>query len=132
MSEHMQPEEPSLELTFGDGREFEMRRDNSRLFTFIGKTALNELLVDSEQFNHVFLQLEPIDEDGNIRGTYIFSRHDSYNQLAGYMVENDFPMSLNNLEVPDCDKSAYQTMVEQQLKSELESEFGDFPPEDWR
>ena len=106
--------DPILELNIGDTT-FEMTRLNSSLFTFLGEAAI---------YNHVFLVHEQ--EETRAVGTYVWSHHEAYNGLAGFIVEHSFPMHLNMLQVADCDVDAYDNAIASQM-----SDVGDSFPEDW-
>lgn len=110
MSEH-------LRLNLGDGREFEMRPDNATLYTFLGKTALGGMEFNNESVNHVFL-VTGEEENETVTGTYIFATAEVYADLAGFMVENDYPMVLNRRDVPECDMNAYYRMIDQHVAAE--------------
>src|SRR5690349_10111711 len=93
-----------LHLDLG-GEEFEATPENTSLFTFLGQTALNGLMLDNERFNHIFFYKEMTDR-GNLSGSYMFrteNNGDTWDAIANYIATNDYPMSLNQREVPDCD-----------------------------
>lgn len=79
-----------------NGERFHAHRGNTTLFTFFGEVAM---------FNHVFLQTGETEETAE--GAYIFCDHPAYGPIAQFASEQDFPMVLNRLEVPQCDQDAW-------------------------
>lgn len=118
MSERLDPDQedlPTITLHMETG-EFVASPINTTLFTFLGRLAI---------YNHIFVQTG--DEDDRVMvGTYVFSTHSVYQDIVNFMVEEDFPMMLNRLEVPDCDVNAYNRMIEQHM-----GDVGDTIPDDW-
>lgn len=90
--------EPSFIAQFEGGQEIEATRDNTTLFTHIGRLAL---------YDHVFIVL---DEEEN-RGSYIFQINPAFEGIADFMIANEYPMHLNLREVADCDLEAYDGMI---------------------
>lgn len=90
--------EPNMHINF-NGSEFDLGREHATLFTFLGRAALN----------HVFIH--SLESQGEQRNGYIFAglreTQDAYNTMANYMTENEYPMVLNQLEVPSPDMEAY-------------------------
>ena len=122
----------NLTLTFGDGNEFECTPDNTTLFTFLGKTALGGISIDSGRFNHVFFQTGEEDEE-TMTGTYMFRtdrNEETFDTVVSHIAEFDYPMVLNRREVPECDIRAYNNMIKNRAKAELE-DLDDFFPESW-
>lgn len=111
----MPEQEPIIRLNMS-GETFEATRRNTRLFTFLGKHAM---------YNHIFFQTEPENENGNVVGSYLFSVSPVFNDIASFMFEQEYPMRLNELEAPQCDIDAYETMVAQNL-ADL-----DHVPDEW-
>lgn len=111
----MREDEPAMILDLPSG-DFEARRDNTSLFTFLGAIAC---------YDHVFVQTGDI-EDNVMSGTYIFSTHPAFEKMSEYMVENDYPMHLNLQEAAECDRTAWERMVAQQCTDI------DGVPEDWQ
>lgn len=101
----MREDEPAMRLTKPDDTEFLATRDNTSLFTFLGRAALD----------HVFIKEEET-ETNTMMGTYIFSSHKMYEKMAEYIFENDYPMYLNLREVAQCDQTAWDDMVHQQVE----------------
>lgn len=126
----MSDQEPTLRLNLGEDREFEMRPTNATLFTFLGKTAMHGIMFDNSNVDHVFLQTGNEDER-TMTGTYLFKTSGSYEAIAAFMIENQYPLILNRRDVPGCDMNAYLRMVDQHAASEAE-ELDDFFPEDWK
>jgi hypothetical protein len=60
----MSEQDPSIRINLGEEK-FEMTRDNSSLYTFLGRAAI---------FNHIYLIRDevPVDEEGNRTVTYLF------------------------------------------------------------
>lgn len=108
--------EPAMYLTFG-GEEYEVRRENASLYMFLGNLAL---------YNHVFIHLEDNPDSGDAIGTYVFSMHDQFESIRDYMMDNDYPLHANLLEVAECDLQAYDDMIKQAVQDV------DTVPEDWR
>ena len=90
--------EPVARLGLPNGETFEARRDTATLYSFLGSLAI---------FNHIYCH--EMSEDGNevAQSFYIFSHVDGYDRLARYMVENNYPMILNQTEVSKTDQEAY-------------------------
>ena len=111
MSERWEPnyeEEPFVTLSIGSG-EFVATRENTRLYTHLGALAL---------YDHVFCSSED-------RGFYIFSFVEGYPILKQYMLENNYPMYLNQTEVAQVDVDAYDRSIQRSM--------GDIDhiPDDW-
>lgn len=96
-------------INFNDGTDFEMRPDNTSLFTFAGAAAM---------YNHVFLTLEEVEEN-HMRGTYIFSENSGYVAIATYILEHNYPAHLNMLEAAECDQQAWRDTYMSNLDDEL-------------
>lgn len=108
MSEKLEPKEgeyPAMRLTIGENREFESTPFNTTLFTYLGRLAC---------YDHVFIQTGD-ENDTTMVGTYVFNTHPVYPDMSAFMIEHDFPLMLNRVEVPDCDVEAWQRMVAQQV-----------------
>ena len=107
-------QEPSMNISFPDGFEFEAKPDNTVLFTFMGKLAL---------YDHVFF----IRDEEKGQGSYLFNLHSSYEEVKGYMLENGYPAHINMQEVAECDMNAFDHMLHNDAEAELESGV----PDDW-
>lgn len=101
--------EPIMHLGFGD-EQIEAHRGNTTLYTFMGRLAV---------YNHSFIRL---DQD---RGAYIFNFVNGYDQIAQYMMENNYRMYLNQTEVPQVDQDAYDRSIKE-LSSDI-----DHVPDEW-
>ena len=51
------------------------------------------------------LQLNKEGEEAS--GAYVFAPSEAFNALARLVIEKDYPMVLNMLEVPECDEDAF-------------------------
>ena len=106
-----------LLLRFKNGGEFLANRENTTLYTFIGRLATR---------NHVFLEKER--EEDIRRGSYIFAHSKIYHELVSFIAEYDYPMELNKTRVPPGDEEAFQQSLEYITPDDL----GDFVPDDWK
>ena len=87
--------EPSLNLDIDRLGKYELTRHNSGLFTFIGQTALNGVVYDNQQLDHIYMRLP---EDHESKGVYFFkTMTPKYQQMAAYMLRNKYPLALNFL-----------------------------------
>lgn len=108
MSEH----EPSIGINLGQTH-FEMTRDNSFLYSFIGRAAL---------FNHIWIKrddLQPPEDSAMTQSTYLFENLTftdperaeqwarTYGLLVLRMTELDYPLFLNQKAPAECDINAY-------------------------
>ena len=109
--------EPKLRLNINDS-EFEATRDNTSLYTFLGKAGLN-----LSMYNHIFCKTE--DEDGVARGFYLWQHYEVYPEIVEFMAEHSYPAHLNMIEVPDFDKDAFDRAIE------ASTDF-DTLPEEWQ
>ena len=103
-----------MHLEMHDGSDFEATRDNTSLFRHLGKYAI---------YDHVFI----VTNEEESRGTYVFSVHHTFEQMANYMAENRYPMHLNLTEAAQCDIDAWERMIQLDVESD-----GDFVPEEWQ
>lgn len=106
--------EPIMKIETNVG-EIESKRDNTTLFTHLGRLAC---------YDHVFIQTST--EDGVAGGIYVFRDAEVFDQMAEYMVENEYPMVLNKIDVAECDLKAFDNMVSNNTK-----DVGDYLPEEW-
>jgi len=83
----------ALELTI-NGQEVLATRHNTAMFTFLGDLAC---------YDHVFICVN--EEEGS--GAYLFKNQQIWRDLAGFIMENQFPMHLNLPEVAECDVDAF-------------------------
>ena len=86
--------------------EFHATRHNTKLTTYLGRAA----------FNNIFVW----DEEKSMR---VFKEADQYEVLEQYAIEHHFPMSLNETEVPAEVQEMYVKMNAQQIPNGV--------PEDW-
>lgn len=93
---------PEMKLHMANG-EFVATPVNTTLFTFLGRLAM---------YDHVFLQTGE-ETEATIVGTYVFNQHPVFREMAEFIMEQNYPMVLNRIEVPDCDVAAFNRMVEQ-------------------
>lgn len=110
-----QPDEAILDIA-GHG-EFLMQRTNTRLYCYLGSLSTR---------NHIFIALE--EQEHATRGAYVFAHSESYDSIYGFVVANEYPMSLNNLEVDENDELAFQRSLDQLDGETLD----DYIPDDWK
>lgn len=103
--------EPVLEITM-NGEKLLAHRGNTSLFTFAGELAC---------YDHVFIVT---DEESN-SGGYLFRNQEIFNQLAGFLFENLYPMHLNMDEVAECDVRAFDATMYGDIRSQ------DTFPQEW-
>ena len=104
-------DDPRIKFTLEDGSNIEATRENSSVYTFLGKAAM---------YNHIFIVID----DENALYTFCDSPH--YIDVISFMVDNSYPMHLNLLEAQDCDREAYEKYVDS-----ASWDLGDYPPEEW-
>ena len=90
--------EPTLSVLVGENN-FVVRRSNASLFTFMGEAAI---------YDHVFLDISELSENGENQGTYVFRQSDSFSSLAKFLVKNDFPLHANMQAVSDTDRNVWE------------------------
>jgi hypothetical protein len=102
-----------------NGVDFELTRQNTSLFTFIGANACKD---------HVFIVLSD-NPDGTCEGTYIFQEfmEQGFIAIENHIIAHDFPQHLNLNEASQVDNDAF----ERALSSEF-SDLTDFIPEDFK
>lgn len=97
-------QEPSMHINFA-GQELDLGRENATLFTFLGRAALN----------HVFIY--NLSTQGEDRSGYIFNgiegTHQAYQQMADYMLQNEYLAILNNPDVSQYDIDAFEGALSQ-------------------
>lgn len=84
-------QEPFAQLNLPDGKEVYARRDNTHLYTHLGELAL---------FDFIRVEVEP-------ENVLIFNFVGGYKELVEYMVENDYPLNINQIEVEDSIEDAF-------------------------
>lgn len=105
-------DEPMMYVTASDGTVFEAIRENTTLFTHLGRLAC---------YDHVFIHTNvDQDTDEQMVGTYVFRQHEAFGEMEEYMFENDYPMVLNKLQVAECDINAWNNMIAREIESNLE------------
>lgn len=122
-------EVPKFNIVLG-GRDFEARPDNATLFTFLGQTAINGVLMDNARFNHVFFRYQD-EGEGETYGSYVHRTErteEVFDQIVQTMAELNFPMVINHWEVPQCDIDAYFRCLDQLAEAETAD---DFFPSEW-
>lgn len=104
----MEPIEDDAEVVIdvGEGMEFRATRHNTLLSTYIGRAA----------FNNIFIW----DEKKSMR---MFKEAPHYEQLQDYILENFYPMDLNQTVVPPEIQELYVKTVMRHIPDAL--------PEDW-
>lgn len=95
--------EPALELTM-NGEKIIANRHNTAMFTFLGELAV---------YDHIFVLT---DEETN-SGAYLFKNQDVWKELAGFLIEHEFPMHLNMDEVAECDRNAFDATMYGDIRS---------------
>lgn len=106
--------EPSFPVTFPGGVEFEATRDNTTIFRHIGRFAL---------YDHIFF----VRDEPRGQGTYLFNVHPNYNEVADYMMENEYPAHINLRQAADCDIEAFHAMIHKEATRDFEGGI----PDDW-
>jgi hypothetical protein len=126
MSSPEYADEPVMRVPLTNGEYLEAKRDNTRLFTFLGRTAIDGMELDSDNFNHIFLTTS--ETETSMNGSFIFSTNpvtgepvEMFMQMAEYMQENRYPMILNTQVVPESDKAAYVRFREQAIDEAVAS-----------
>ena len=118
----MAEELPFITIQSEDG-EFNLTPENSRLFTFVGKTLLaNGDYSQNADRNHVYYY-----NSGRETGTYIFGK-ENVQRLGAVMLSNHFPADLYRRSVPEGDEEAYQKYLKQ---NETTDDLGDYIPDGW-
>lgn len=113
--------EPSITLRVGNG-EIEVTRDNTTLFTFLGRVGINLSMYD-----HVFITRGDADEEGTTNGMYIFRANSGFDALEEYLITYDYPALLNMREVPQCDQDAFNKMIHDST-----NDLDEGVPDSWR
>lgn len=122
----MSEQDPTLNLRMGEER-FELTHENTTLYTFLGRTAIGDMVFDNASANHVFVHLGE-DEQEQPRGMYFFERfHPVYKDIAKFAIEHSFPIIGNQRRVPECDIRAYMAHVDAEQERFHDSLEGVFP-----
>lgn len=94
MSEREPEKKPQINLSIGS-QEFELRRDNSELYSYLGSLAV---------WNHVFVT--SVEEDEVKTGTFIpreLIGHEPFDKMASAMIQHAYPVRLNQRQVVESD-----------------------------
>jgi hypothetical protein len=94
-----------------NGEPYNANRKNTTLFTFAGSLAI---------YDHVFCVLGEEEAADTYRGCYIFkiAQEKLYGTLGKFIVDNNFPQILNRNEVPECDITAWENRMFNDLRHE--------------
>lgn len=100
-------DDPVMRIETSAGDELEMRRENTKLYTFLGKLAV---------YDHIFHNVSKNE------GVYLFNFVNEFPAMREYMIRSKYPAIINMVEVPEHDINAY-----------VRSAMGDIDeiPEDW-
>jgi len=112
----MSEEDPTIRMLIGS-YEFDLKRTNSEIFHFMGALAV---------YNHLFI-LEDETEDVKT-GRFIPQEligKEPFDQVMGLMIENGYPVRLNQLEVSETDAAN----IERILKGNDADEIPNWLPE---
>jgi hypothetical protein len=105
-------QDPFITISLGGGEKVRMTRENGTLYTFLGRSAVGDLDIDNTNFDHIFVQRGEGPE-GGATGLYIFKAfQEHYKTIADFMIEQQFPMILNQRTIPLCDMEAYMREVD--------------------
>lgn len=109
----MSERDPGLVLNLGGNRKVEMSPDNAMLYTFAGRTAIGDTVIENDSLNHIFVVTSKPDQDPP-SGIYFFKEFDTvYDEIAAHMVEHQYPMTLNQRAIPACDLEAWTKRVDE-------------------
>lgn len=126
----MSEQEPSININLGKTN-FEMTRQNSFLYTFIGRAAL---------FNHVWLKrddLPAMQDESLVQSTYLFENmtfeqeerrehwDNVYSRIIEQMNQLQFPMYLNMPAPSETDVNAY-------IGATMQNDNLDHIPDEWQ
>ena len=95
----MSEKEPKLTFELNNS-EYEVKRDNSQLWTYLGRTAID----------HVWIE-HNLENDGTAVGSRfwreVFEDDEMFNRIANYMVAHNYESHISLRDVPECDVDAY-------------------------
>lgn len=120
-------EEPSIEIELTD-RTVEANPYNTTLFTYLGKTAVengtDKVEVDNHKFNHIWVQL------GDEEGLHIFEAYDKeqFDTLSRFMIVHSYPQIINMRDIAAIDVQAWLRRAEQ-ISEQYGQNIPDFIPE---
>lgn len=97
----------SVNKTNGESYEFVADRDNTELYRHVGALGLS-------MYDHAYIDLS--DENGP-KSTRIWRHMESYTQVEGYMIQNDFVVHDNLRRVNQSDIEAFDEMIMRQAGS---------------
>lgn len=101
MDEHESEKKTWLKLTLMGEENLYHARD-VKLYTFVGALAC---------YNHVFFTERTEDDGGElVNYAYLFSSHPVYEDVAKFIIENDWPQNLNNWHIDDEDIQAFDVL----------------------
>lgn len=112
----MSEQEPFLPLKWGD-REIRMTAQNSQLYTFMGRTAIeignDKFEIERSACDHVWIATR---KDA---GMYFWKEHDpdEYQQMAGFIIEHSFPAYLNARTISSADLTAWVREVDKEVET---------------
>jgi hypothetical protein len=108
----MSEREETLILNLGDNKKLELTPDNTTVYTFMGRTAVGDVMFENASANHAFVQTGKNEQD-QPTGMYFFERfHPVYSKIAQHAIKNSFPILGNQRRVPECDIRAYMGYVD--------------------
>ena len=116
----MSEREPAINLSIGS-QEFELRRDNAELYTYMARLAM---------FNHIFV--EEKEEKGVHHGTFIPQEligDEAFTQIAATMVQYDYPARINQRAVSDGDALVITKILAGKDVDQINDGFPDWLPE---
>jgi hypothetical protein len=87
-----------------NGKDFEVTRHNTSLFTYLGGLAIHD---------HVFMVIKD-NGDGSCEGTHVFKAFlpEAYDALEEHIVEHNFPQHRYLNDVAQIDEDAFQQAVQ--------------------
>ncbi len=114
-------DEPQINLRCGS-QEYELRRDNTFLYRFMGALASRD---------HIFIR-EGENTDGLVAGRYMFRQgaEELFDTIADYMDDNEYFQITGQNEVSECDEKQYQHHPDSIVKDECDDI--DYFPEEWQ
>ncbi len=90
-------DEPYYEVRV-NGELIECNRYNTCVYTFCGELAVHD---------HVFITKRTVDEE-TVEGAYIFKDSELFKKLAKFIIQNHFPMVLNQTDLPEWDRVVWE------------------------
>ena len=109
----MSIENAEMKISFNN-EEFLATPENTVLYNYIAVHSM---------YNHIFMTREM---RGEVHaGTYVFQSSEAYDEMAQYMLENEYPAHVNLREVAQCDIDAFNAMIA------ASGQFEDYVPSEW-